>query len=99
MEIQELVSYYLFEDTGKIEVSFRLDIDSDDELRTDTISLDEANDFGYNFIDDDEDFIDEDDENDSYDISFKSIDEYQLLNFLNEYYVINLDRLPESEFI
>lgn len=99
MEIQELVSYYLFEDTGKIEVSFRLDIDSDDELRTDTISLDEANDFGYNFIDDDEDFIDEDDENDSYDISFKSIDEYQLLNFLNEYYIINLDRLPESEFI
>ena len=99
MEIQELVSYYLFEDTGKIEVSFRLDIDSDDELRTDTISLDEANDFGYNFIDDDEDFIDDDEENDLYNVSFKSIDEYQLLNFLNEYYVINLDQLPKSEFI
>jgi len=99
MEIQELVSYYLFEDTGKIEVSFRLDIDGEDEIRTDIISLDEVNDFGYNFIDDDEDFIDDDEENDLYDVPFKSIDEYQLLNFLNEYYIVNLDRLPKIDFL
>lgn len=99
MEIQELVSYYLFEDTGKIEVSFRLDVDGEDEIRTDRISLDEVNDFGYDFIEDDEDFFDDDEENDLYDMSFKSIDEYQLLNFLNEYYIVNIDRLPKIDFI
>jgi len=99
MEIQELVSYYLFEDTGKIEVSFRLDVDGEDEIRTDRISLDEVNDFGYDFIEDDEDFFDDDEENDLYDMSFKSIDEYQLLNFLNEYYIVNIDRLPKIDFL
>ena len=83
MEIQELVSYYLFEDTGKIEVSFRLDVDGEDEIRTDRISLDEVNDFGYDFIEDDEDFFDDDEENDLYDMSFKSIDDLCLMMIVN----------------
>ena len=45
MEIQEIVSYYIYEDSNTIEVSFRLSIDSEDEVRNDIINLNEAQDF------------------------------------------------------
>jgi hypothetical protein len=87
MEIQELVSYYLFEDTKRIEISFRLSSDSDDEIRNDIV--DDTNDF----------FGFEDEEDDYYDEEFQSIDEEQLISFLNEYYIVNQDKLPKSEIL
>ena len=62
MEIQELISYYLYEDTKRIEVSFRLTIDSEDEIRNDIINLDEAEEFGYDLIQENLDFFQYDDE-------------------------------------
>lgn len=96
MEIQELIFFYLHENTTTIEVQFRLNIDSEEELRTDYINLNEASDFGYELIM--EDFGQQDDEEDEfYWLDSPSVDEDNLLSFLNEYYVVNPDKLPKPE--
>ena len=103
MEIQELVYFYILEESRTIEVSFRLTTDGEDELRTDFIELSEAEDFGYNIITEDLDFMndymdDEDDmEEDWSDVL--NIDEDNLISFLNEFYVINPNKLPKAELI
>jgi hypothetical protein len=99
MEIQELVSYYIYEGTKRIEVSFRLTIDSEDEIRNDVINLDEAEDFGYDLIQENLDFFDFDDDFEEDDEDFQSVDEDVLLSFLNEYYIVNSDKLPKVEII
>jgi hypothetical protein len=103
MEIQELVYFYILEESRTIEVSFRLTTDGEDELRTDFIELSEAEDFGYNIITEDLDFMndymdDEDDmEEDWSDVL--NIDEDNLISFLNEFYIINPNKLPKAELI
>jgi hypothetical protein len=99
MEIQELVSYYIYEGTKRIEVSFRLTIDSEDEIRNDVINLDEAEEFGYDLIQENLDFFDFDDDFEEDDEDFQSVDEDVLLSFLNEYYIVNSDKLPKVEII
>ncbi len=102
MEIVEIVSYYVYEDTKRIEVSFRLNTDSEDEMRNDIINLDESKEYGYTLIEENFDFFDmseyEDDTFEDFE-DFQSIDEDLLLSFLNEYYIVNPDKLPKSEFI
>lgn len=99
MEIQELISYYLYEETKRIEVSFRLTLDSEDEIRNDVINLDEAKDFGYDLIQESFDFFDPDEEFEEDEEDFQTIDEDTLLSFLNEYYIVNPKKLPKSEVI
>jgi hypothetical protein len=99
MEIQELIFFYLHENTSIVEVQFRFTIDSDEETRTDFISLDEADDFGFNLIYEDYDLTNDDDEDEMYWLESPSIDEDVLLSFLNEYYVINPDKMPKPELI
>ena len=99
MEIQELISYYLYEETKRIEVSFRLTLDSEDEIRNDIINLDEAKDFGYELLQDTFDFFDPDDDFEEDFEDFQTIDEDILLSFLNEYYVVNPEKLPKVEII
>jgi AraC-like DNA-binding protein len=53
MEIIEIVSYYVYEDKRRVDVTFRLTIDSDDEVRNDIVCLDESEEYGYNLIEDD----------------------------------------------
>jgi hypothetical protein len=100
MEIRELVSYYLYEDTKRIEVEFRLSLDSEDEVRNDIINLEEAEDFGYNLIENNNDFFQFDDEDgeDEFD-DFVDVDEDSLISFLNEYYIVNPDKLPKTEML
>jgi hypothetical protein len=100
MEIQELIFFYLHENINTVEVHFRLNIDSEEEMRTDFISLNEASDFGYEIIMEDYDSQaeDEEEEDEFYWLESPSIDEDNLLIFLNEYYVINPDKLPKPEF-
>jgi hypothetical protein len=102
MEIVEIVSYYVYEDTKRIEVSFRLNTDSEDEMRNDIINLDESKEYGYTLIEENFDFFDmseyEDETFEDFE-DFQSIDEDLLLSFLNEYYIVNPDKLPKSEFI
>lgn len=102
MEVQELIFYYLHEDTRTLEINFRLTIDSEDEFRSDIIDLTEAETFGYNILSDDLDilneFVDEDYDGEDWG-EFESIDEDSLISFLNEYYVVNPNKLPKSELI
>jgi len=99
MEIQELISYYIYEGTKRIEVSFRLTIDSDDEIRNDVINLDETRDFGYNLIEENLDFFDIDEDFEEDDEDFQSVDEDSLVSFLNEYYIVNPNKLPKVEIM
>jgi len=102
MEIQELIFYYLHESTKTIEVNFRLTKDSEEVFRSDIFDLTEAETLGYNIISNNLDILDEftDDDYEDDDWSdFKSVDEEVLMSFINEYYIVNPEKLPKSEFI
>ena len=99
MEIRELVSYYLYEDTKRVEVTFRLTLDSEDEVRNDIINLEEAEEFGYKLINDNNDFFQFDDEEEEDFDDFIDMDEDLLINFLNEYYIVNPTKLPKTEIL
>ena len=96
MEIKEIVSYYIHEKSRTLEVSFTLITDSEDEVRNDIISISEAEDFGYKLIQDDFDIFEEEDF-EIEDDEFETVDEEILMSYLNEYYVVNPDRLPSPE--
>jgi hypothetical protein len=99
MEIQELISYYVYNETKGVEVSFRLTTDSEDEVRNDLIDLSETTEFGYNLIDDNLDFFEFDEDLDEDFEDFQTIDEDVLISFLNEYYIVNPKKLPKAELI
>ena len=99
MEIQELIFFYLHENSNQVEVQFRLSIDSDEEMRTDLIDVNEAIDFGYDIIMYDYDLNQDEEEEEFYGLESPSIDEENLISFLNEYYIINSDKLPKPELI
>ena len=100
MEITEIVSYFINDESDTLEVTFRTTDDSENEVRTDIISLKEAKDFGYDLITESFDFFSDDDDYESEDSedSGVDVDEDELSNFLNEYYLIHPNRLPSSEF-
>ena len=97
----EIVSYYVYEDKRRVDITFRLTIDSDDEVRNDIICLDESEEYGYDLIEDNFEILDLlDDENDDdgdFDDDFQTIDEELLITFLNEYYIVNPNKLPSVE--
>jgi hypothetical protein len=99
MEIQELIFFYLHENTNTIEVQFRLNIDSEEEIRVDNIDLNEASDFGYDLILEDIESFDDDDEENLYWFDSPPIDEDNLISFLNEYYIVSPEKLPKPELI
>ena len=100
MEINEIVSYYIHEDTRRLEVSFKLVNDNDDEVRNDIINIDDAEDFGYNLIQEGFDLFDDEDTEDNFDDfdDFETIDEETLITYLNEYYIVNPNKLPKPEY-
>ncbi len=107
MEIKELVSFYINDNTETMDVTFRLSIDGDDEIRTDQIDLDVIKSFGYNLEDlrtnnildmySDEDEDDDDIFGDLFD-DIEDFDSDEVKSFLNEYYLIFPDRLPDVDF-
>lgn len=110
MQIKDLVSYYVNESSYTLDITFRLDSDRDDEVRTGQISFDEVKGFGYSFLDDkidvykslfeEESFEDEEDfDSNLFEDIFSTheIDEQEIISFLDEYYLIYSTRLPESE--
>ncbi len=99
MEIQELIFFYLHENSNQVEVQFRLSIDSDEEIRTDFIDINEATDFGFDLIMEDYNLHEEDEDEEFYWLESPSIDEDSLISFLNEYYIVNSDKLPNPELI
>ena len=101
MEIKELVSYYINETSHTLDVTFKTLTDSEDEIRTDQIVLDEIETFGYNISNNiKEDFYDDDDEEfeDMFDdFEEEELDEDEIVSFLNEYYLIYPKKLPEAQ--
>lgn len=98
MEISEIVSYYIHENKRSLEVSFRLVNDDEDEVRNDVLSIDEAEDFGYDLIQEGFDLFDDEDSDDFDDLDdFDTIDEETLITYLNEYYIVNPTKLPKPE--
>ena len=101
MEIIEIISNYINKDNNVVEVEFRLMGDDDSVARVDTIEFEYLQNFGYgnNFITLDI-FEDEDDE---WDLEFDDddffISEEDLISFLNEYYLVYEDRLPDADYI
>jgi hypothetical protein len=76
-----------------------LSIDSEEEIRTDFIDLNEASDFGYELIMEDYDLQEDEEEEEFYWLESPTVDEDNLISYLNEFYVINPDKLPKPELI
>jgi hypothetical protein len=68
-------------------------------VRIDTINYDVVESYGFDLITESFDFFDDDLEEDSYDDEEKvELDEDELMSFLNEYYIVNPDSIPQPEF-
>lgn len=107
MEIKELVSFFINESSETLEITFRLTIDGEDEIRTDQIQISETQSFGYNFGDFKirplRDLFEEDEDEDGFESLFDDdfedpLDEDEIMSFLNEYYLIYPNKLPTAEF-
>ena len=100
MEVGEIVSYFVNTDTSMIEVSFRFEDDEDDVVRNDSIEFSVAEFYGLDLSETDLDYYPEDFEDDYDDDDTDDeikIKESELISFLNEYYEVNPDKLPETE--
>lgn len=100
MEIKDLESFYINESSQTLDVTFRILSDNDDEIRADQIDLSETKTFGYNFSKDDtDDLWDDDDDEDYFDTYGEEfdMDEEEMMSFLNEYYLIYPNRLPNTQ--
>ena len=99
MEIREIISYFLNSDTNVLDVSFRTFEDSEEVMRTDSIDYSNVADYGFDLVSESFDFFGEEFEVDEILEEEKiELDEEELVMFLNEYYTINPDALPKSEF-
>jgi hypothetical protein len=99
MEIKEIVNYFLNSDSNILEVSFRTIDDEDDVLRTDNINYSIVLEYGFELETESFNFFSEDFEEDLIVEEEKiELDEEELISFLNEYYTINQESLPKSEF-
>ena len=98
MEIKEIVSYFMNSDSNIMEVSFRTIEDNDEVIRVDQIDYSIVEEYGFDLVTESFDFF-EDEEDDSFaDEEKVELDEDELITFLNEYYTIQPESLPESEF-
>jgi hypothetical protein len=99
MEIKEIVSYYLNTDSNILEVTFRTIDDTEDLLRSDSINYNVVEEYGFELETLTFEFLDEELEDDFFEDDEKvELDEEELINFLNEYYTVNPDLLPKSDF-
>ena len=98
MEIKEIVSYYFNNETNLVDVSFRTIEDEEDVVRIDTIDYSVIESYGFDLITESFDFFDDDLEDDSFEETKIELDEDILISFLNEYYIVNPDSIPDVEF-
>ncbi len=102
MEIIELVSFHLNKFEELLEVSFRTNSDNENVIRESKIPFYDISDFGFNFHLSEYDNIDENfsyDFEDEFEDDDLFVDENEILLFLNEYYILFIDKLPKPEII
>ena len=99
MEIKELESFYINEASQTLDVTFRIYSDNDDEIRTDQIDLTETKTFGYSLTNNSSpDFFDDEEYEDIFDDNYDTeLEEEEIISFLNEYYLIYPDKLPDTQ--
>lgn len=97
MEIKEILNYFLNKDSNILEVTFRTIDDSDDVLRNDTIDYSIVEEYGFDLVTESLNFFD-DEFDEAIEEEEVELDEDELMSFLNEYYTINSNKLPKSEF-
>jgi hypothetical protein len=101
MEVIEIISHFINRDNNMLSVEFRLNTDLPSEVRSDVIEYEHIVDFGFDSIE--QDVLDieyEDDEDEDIwldDMNDEYMDEDTLIQFLNEYYVVFPEKLPEAE--
>lgn len=100
MQIKEILSLYINDSSGILDVTFRTFDDDENVVRIDEIELEESKVFGYDFteniteniyedIDDELDFLFEDE-----DENHKNTE--KTISFLEEYYLLYPDRIPPA---
>ena len=97
MEIKEIVSYTVLPSANILEVTFRTIDDTDEHIRNVEIEYNEVANYGFEletesidfFFDDDDDFEKEESES-------VELDDEELVTFLNEYFLLNPEKLPEA---
>lgn len=97
MEIKEIVSYFLNSESNLLEVSFRTIEDDDEELRVDNIDYNLVSEYGFELETESFNFFDEEYEDDLLTEEKIELDEDELISFLNEYYTVNPNSIPEAE--
>jgi len=102
MEVIEIISHFISKDSNVLRVEFRCMGDDPDMVRTDTMEYELLQEYGYDdsisfdgFYSefDEEEWDYEDEDNDEV-----YIDEDELMEFLNEYYVVG-GKLPDAEYL
>ena len=97
MEIKEIVSYSVLPSANILEVAFRVIEDTDEHIRNVVIEYTEVSDYGFELETESFDFFfDEDDDYEKEEPESVELDEEELVSFLNEYFLVNPDRLPEA---
>ena len=99
MEVREIISYFLNNDTNVLEVSFRTLNDPDDVVRMDNIDFSLTEEYGFDLITEEFTFFDEDFEDDLSDDDLPEVvlDEDEFISFLNEYYTIHPEYTPKPQ--
>ena len=102
MEIRELISFFINEDTKTLDVVFRTSLDKEDEVRQDKIFLEDLEEFDYEFIQyvNDSSMLLDEEEDDYFDnerISLPEIDDQEIVSFLNEFYLVYPENIPNPE--
>ena len=98
MEIVEIIGFHLKNFEEVLEISFRTNDDTEDLMRESKIPFIEIEDFGYEFHNINDEDLELNEEDDYFDDDL-FVDENEILSFLNEYYVLFIDKLPNAEFI
>lgn len=101
MEIVEVITFHLNNLEEVLEVTFRTNNDSEEMCRETKIPFIDISDFGYKFHNDIPEELFEDDDDDEYYDDFEDddlfVNENDILSFLNEYFVLFIDKLPKAE--
>jgi hypothetical protein len=97
MEIKDLISFFVDKEANILDVTFRLIDDTDEVIRQDQIDFDLTEEYGYQLLPEQLYVPNDDSEIDSDEFEEEEVDKTELINFLTEYYTINLNQLPKQQ--
>jgi len=97
MEIKELITFFVDKEVNILDVTFRLIDDLDDTIRQCQIDYDLAEEYGYSLTNSYLYFPDNENDLDMEEFDENEVDKNELINFLTEYFTINLDQLPKTQ--